>query len=88
VKLDPKQVALTAINEAIAMLDYDCLTTEALGALPTDALVEDAQSLLMDARALLTGKPWPELPHPSVDPERFAAWVAERTAEQQKDGRQ
>lgn len=79
--IDPKQAALTAINEAISALDYD-----ALGPLETDELTDVALEALMTAREMLTDKPWPEglALH---EPAAHEAWVAARTAEQLKDGR-
>lgn len=80
--IDPKQAALTSINEAISALDYD-----ALGPLETDELTDVALEALMTAREMLTDKPWPEglaLHEPTV----HEAWVVARTAEQIADGRQ
>lgn len=81
--IDPKQAALTAINEAIRALDYD-----SIGVLETDDLTVEALETLVVARELLTDKPWPDLPLPSEDAAAFEAWIAARTAEQIADGRQ
>lgn len=80
--IDPKQAALTAINEAISALDFD-----ALGSLQTDELTDVALEALMTAREMLTDKPWPEglALH---DPAALEAWIVNRAAEQIADGRQ
>lgn len=77
-----RQVALTAINEAITALDQDIV-----GPLETDELTDLALESLMSARELLTPKPWPE-DLALRDAAAFEAWVAARMAEQLKDGRQ
>lgn len=82
--IDPKIAALTAINEALTALDYDCEPS----ILASDEPVNDALGLLMEARSRLTNKPWPVRPSPLLDPEKYAAWHAARAAEQKADGRQ
>lgn len=81
--IDPKKVALTAINEALIALDHDVAE-----GLPSDLLVEEAMGLLLNARDLYTSKPWPEAAHPLLDEAAHEAWVEARAEEQCRDGRQ
>lgn len=80
-RIDPKQAALTAINEAITALDFD---TEP--GLPSDDLTIEAMTILLEARSLYTGKPWPEFR--LLPEEERAAWLEAKADDQRKDGRQ
>lgn len=82
--ISARKAQLTAINEAIRCLDYDCLD----GTDPrTDELVSDAMDALLDARSRLTPKPWPEQPSFALDEVAFEEWLEARAYEQQSDGR-
>lgn len=79
--MNAKLAGLTAINEALTALDYDYV-----GEHLADDLVAEAMDLLMDARALLTTKPWPERALRSAA--ELEEWVTAHAEEQRRDGRQ
>lgn len=79
--MNARHVGLTAVNEALTALDFDCA-----GEHLADDLVSEAIELLMDARSRLTFKPWPERALPTEA--ELEAWVTVRAEEQRKDGRQ
>jgi hypothetical protein len=81
--LDPKQAALTVVNEALRALDYLPNMDE-----ESEAQLDEARDALSAARCSLTEREWPELPIPQFDAAAYQAWLAARTAEQIADGRQ
>ena len=83
--IDPKIAQLTAVNEALVVLDYGMASRDAL---PGDQFILEAYHALVSARRKLTDKPWPDIPHPKSDSRQFAVWHFAKQEEQQKDGRQ
>ncbi len=83
--IDPKTAQLTAVNEALAVLDYGMASRDVL---PGDVLIVEACELLHAARRKLTDKDWPEgLVHPQIDSRRYVVWHLEKEEQQKKDGR-
>lgn len=83
--IDPKTAQLTAINEALSVLDYGMASRDPL---PADMLVLEAFHLLLLARKALTEKPWPKADPPTVGSRRYVVWHLEKQEQQLKDGRQ
>lgn len=81
--IDPKQAALTVVNEALRVLDYLPSVDDR-----TEAEFDEARDALSYIRASLTSLDWPELPIVQFDTVAYEAWFAARIAEQIADGRQ
>jgi hypothetical protein len=82
--INAKKAALTAVNEAIRMLDYEPLAV----VLDVDDEIDEARQILLSVRERLTSKPWPySLPVPHADPTAYEEWLEARAFEKMQDGR-